>query len=130
MSAGVDYWIDGNPNGFGGISVPTTLDIPVIARVNGHALGGGFEMVLGCDIILAAEEATFGLPEPRVDRLPLDGGIVLLPRQVPYHIAMGMLLTGLRLRAAEGLAMGLFKMRPCPTPRSTAILIENLAGSA
>jgi len=106
--SGVDYWLDANPNGFGGIALRTTLDIPVIARVNGHALGGGFEMVLGCDIILAAEEATFGLPEPRVGRLPLDGGIVLLPRQVPYHIAMGMLLTGRRLRAAEGVAMGLF----------------------
>jgi enoyl-CoA hydratase/carnithine racemase len=83
-------------------------------------------MVLGCGIILAAEEATFGLPEPRVGRLPLDGGIVLLPRQVPYHIAMGMLLTGRRLRAAEGLAMG-HSMRSCRAPGS-AMLIDNLSG--
>ena len=49
--------------------------MPVIARVNGYALGGGMEMVLGCDIVVAAENASFGLPEPRVGRLPLDGGI-------------------------------------------------------
>jgi crotonobetainyl-CoA hydratase len=105
--SGLEYWAGGNPDGFGGISLRTTLDIPVIARVNGHALGGGFEMVLGCDIIIAAEEATFGLPEPRVGRLPLDGGMVLLQRQIPHHLAMGILLTGRRLRAAEALAIGL-----------------------
>jgi crotonobetainyl-CoA hydratase len=105
--SGLEYWAFGNPNGFGGISLRTTLDIPVIAQVNGHALGGGFEMVLGCDIVIAAEEASFGLPEPRVGRLPLDGGMVLLQRQIPFRQAMGMLLTGRRLRAAEALAMGL-----------------------
>lgn len=105
--SGLQYWADGNPNGFGGIALRNTLDIPVIARVNGHALGGGFEMVLGCDIILAAEEATFGLPEPRVGRLPLDGGMVLLQRQIPHHLAMGMLLTGRRAKAAELQALGL-----------------------
>src|SRR5271165_1142698 len=105
--SGLAYWAAGNPNGFGGISLRTTLDIPVIARVNGHALGGGFEIVLGCDIVIAAEEASFGLPEPRVGRLPLDGGMVLLQRQVPFRQAMGVLLTGRRLRAAEALAMGL-----------------------
>ena len=105
--SGLEYWAFGNPNGFGGISLRTTLDIPVIARVNGHALGGGFEMVLGCDIVIAAAEASFGLPEPRVGRLPLDGGMVLLQRQIPFRHAMGMLLTGRRLGAAEALAMGL-----------------------
>ncbi len=105
--SGLEYWAQGNPNGFGGIALRTTLDIPVIARVNGHALGGGFEMVLGCDIIVAAEEATFGLPEPRVGRLPLDGGMVLLQRQIPHHLAMGMLLTGRRAKAAELKSLGL-----------------------
>ncbi len=105
--SGLEYWAEGNPNGFGGIALRTTLDVPVIARVNGHALGGGFEMVLGCDIIIAAEEATFGLPEPRVGRLPLDGGMVLLQRQIPHHLAMGMLLTGRRAKAAELKALGL-----------------------
>jgi crotonobetainyl-CoA hydratase len=105
--SGLEYWAGGNPNGFGGIALRTTLDVPVIARVNGHALGGGFEMVLGCDIIVAAEEATFGLPEPRVGRLPLDGGMVLLQRQIPHHLAMGMLLTGRRAKAGELQALGL-----------------------
>src|SRR4029077_20942350 len=100
-------WATARPAGFGGIALRSTLDIPVIARVNGHALGGGFEMVLGCDLVIAAEEATFGLPEPRVGRLPLDGGMVLLQRQVPFRQAMSMLLTGRRLRAAEALAIGL-----------------------
>src|SRR4029077_1142990 len=90
-----------------GIALRTTLDIPVIARVNGHALGGGFEMVLGCDIVIAAQEAGFGLPEPRVGRLPLDGGMVLLARQIPFHQAMGMLLTGRRISASQALDMSL-----------------------
>jgi crotonobetainyl-CoA hydratase len=101
--SGLEYWADTRGNGFGGIALRTTLDVPVIARVNGHALGGGFEMVLGCDIVIAAQEATFGLPEPRVGRLPLEGGIVLLPRQIPYRHAMGMLLTGRRVSAAQAL---------------------------
>jgi crotonobetainyl-CoA hydratase len=105
--SGLEYWAMARPAGFGGIALRTTLDIPVIARVNGHALGGGFEMVLGCDLVVAAAEASFGLPEPRIGRLPLDGGMVLLQRQVPFRQAMGMLLTGRRLSAAEALAMGL-----------------------
>ena len=105
--SGLEYWAAARPDGFGGIALRTTLDIPVIARVNGHALGGGFEMVLGCDIVIAAEEASFGLPEPRVGRLPLDGGIVLLARQISFRPAMGLLLTGRRIGAAQALEMGL-----------------------
>ena len=105
--SGLDYWAAARPGGFGGIALRSTLDIPVLARVNGHALGGGFEMVLGCDLVVAAAEASFGLPEPRVGRLPLDGGMVLLQRQVAFRQAMGVLLTGRRLSAAEALAMGL-----------------------
>src|SRR5207248_1339791 len=78
-----------------------------VARVNGHAVGGGFEMVLGCDIIIAAQEATFGLPEARVGRMPLDGGMTLLQRQVPFHLAMGVLLTGKRISATEAYRIGL-----------------------
>ena len=105
--SGLEYWAASRPNGFGGIALRTTLDIPVIARVNGHALGGGFEMVLGCDIIVAAEEASFGLPEPRVGRIPLDGGMVLLQRQIPFRAAMGVLLTGRRIKASEALTLGI-----------------------
>jgi crotonobetainyl-CoA hydratase len=105
--SGLEYWAAARPDGFGGIALRTTLDIPVIARVNGNALGGGFEMVLGCDIVIAAEEASFGLPEPRVGRLPLDGGMVLLARQIPLRPAMGMLLTGRRVSAAQALEWGL-----------------------
>lgn len=104
---GLEYWAQPRPGGFGGIALRTTLDIPVIARVNGYALGGGFEMVLGCDIVVAAEDAQFGLPEPRVGRLPLDGGMTLLPRLAPEKWAMGVLLTGRRVDAAEAYRVGL-----------------------
>jgi enoyl-CoA hydratase/carnithine racemase len=106
-TSGLDYWAAARPGGFGGIALRQTLDVPVIARVNGHALGGGFEMVLGCDVVVAAEEATFGLTEPRVGRLPLDGGMVLLQRQIPFHLAMGLLLTGRRISAREAADYGL-----------------------
>lgn len=104
---GLAYWAKPRPGGFGGIALRSTLDIPVIARVNGYALGGGFEMVLGCDIVIACDEAQFGFPEPRVGRMPLDGGMTLLPRLVPEKWAMGMLLTGARIPAAEAYRMGL-----------------------
>jgi crotonobetainyl-CoA hydratase len=104
---GLEYWAAPRAGGFGGIALRETLDVPVIARVNGVALGGGFEMVLGCDLAVACEEASFGLPEPRVGRLPLDGGMTLLTRQIPFRAAMGILLTGRRVAAREALALGL-----------------------
>ncbi len=103
---GIAYWAGTGANGFGGIALGGRLSVPVIARVNGLALGGGFEMVLGCDLAVAAESATFGLPEPRVGRLPLDG-MVTLPRLLPRARAMGMLLTGRRISASEALEFGL-----------------------
>jgi len=106
-SSGLEYWAAPRPGGFGGISLRETLDVPVIARVNGHALGGGLEMVLGCDIVVAAANATFGLPEPRVGRLALDGCIAQLPRRMPHVLAMGMLLTARRIDAADALRFGL-----------------------
>lgn len=104
---GMEYWADLDPNGFGSLSLRESLDVPVIARVNGYALGGGMEMVLGCDIVIAADTARFGLTEPRIGRLPLDGGMVRLPRRIPYHQAMGLLLTGRRAPADEMLRLGL-----------------------
>ncbi len=104
---GVDYWAAARPGGFGGIALRETLNVPVIARVNGYALGGGFEMVLGCDLVVACEDASFGLPEPLVGRMPLDGGMALLQRQIPYRQAMAMLLTGTRISARRALEVGL-----------------------
>ncbi|SFQ05433.1 enoyl-CoA hydratase-related protein [Tranquillimonas alkanivorans] len=105
--SGLEYWATGNPNGFGGISLRTSLSIPVIARVNGLALGGGFEMVLGADIVIAAETAKFGLPEAKVGRLPLDGGMVALQRLIPRNIAAGLMMTGRTLSATEAAHYGL-----------------------
>jgi len=118
---GLEYWAAARPGGFGGIALRDTLDVPVIARVNGHALGGGFEMVLGCDIVVAAENATFGLPEPRVGRLALDGGIALLSQRIPHALAMGILLTGRRIAAAEALRLGLVNEVAAPAELDAAV---------
>lgn len=104
---GLAYWASMPESGFGGISLRTTLDIPVLARVNGHALGGGLEMMLGCDLVIASSKATFGLPEPRVGRLPLDGGVGLIVRRLPHAQAMALLLTGKRIGADEAFRIGL-----------------------
>ncbi|MYF09069.1 MAG: crotonase [Rhodospirillaceae bacterium] len=103
---GLEYWAGADPWGFGGIALGGRLSVPLIARVNGPALGGGFEMVLGCDLVVAAESAVFGLPEPRVGRVPLDARVVL-PRLIPRAQALGVLLTGRRMTAAEALGCGL-----------------------
>ena len=79
----------------------------MIAAVNGVAVGGGFEIALAADIIVAAEQARFGLPEPRVGLLAAAGGIHRLPRQIPQKLAMGMILTGRQISAAEGLRLGI-----------------------
>lgn len=119
--SGLEYWATPRPGGFGGISLRDTLDVPVIARVNGHAVGGGFEMVLGCDIVVASEKASFGLPEPRVGRLALDGGIAQLPRRIPHVHAMGMLLTGRRITAARALEFGLVNEVVAPAALDEAV---------
>jgi dehydration protein DpgD len=84
-----------------------TLSKPVVARVHGYALGGGFELVLACDIVIASEEAVFGLPEVRLGLIPGAGGVFRLPRQLPQKVAMGYLLTGRRMDAATALRYGL-----------------------
>ena len=104
-SAAVRDGLQGVKGGFGGLHRRTDLYKPVIAAVNGFALGGGFEIVLSCDIIIAAEHATFGLPEPRVGLMAGAGGVHRLPRQIPYHIAMGMMLTGRRVTRARRRAL-------------------------
>ncbi|MGI9272856.1 MAG: enoyl-CoA hydratase-related protein [Woeseiaceae bacterium] len=104
---GIEYWEDARPGGFGGLTLRKSLHVPVIARVNGLAVGGGFELVLGCDIVVAADHASFGLPEARVGRMPLDGGMIVLPRMIPQKIAMGMLMTGNRISAQQAETYGL-----------------------
>ncbi len=93
--------------GFGGITARFDLFKPVIAAVNGLALGGGFEIALACDIIVAADTARFGLPEPRVGLAALAGGMQRLPRQIPPKLAMGLMLTGKHITAAEAQRLGL-----------------------
>ena len=93
-------------SGFGGLTDRHDLNKPVIAAVNGLAMGGGFEIALACDIIIAAENAIFALPEPRVGLAALAGGVHRLPRMIPLKQAMGMMLTGRRVSAKEGKEMG------------------------
>lgn len=80
---------------------------PLIAQVQGLALGGGFELALACDLIIASESAEFALPEARLGLIPGAGGVFRLSRQLPRKVAMGLLLTGNRLSAGEALAHGL-----------------------
>jgi enoyl-CoA hydratase/carnithine racemase len=94
-------------SGFAGITSRFDLWKPVIAAVNGVALGGGLEIALACDVIVAAEHATLGLPEPRVGLLAAAGGVHRLPRHLPLKIAMGMMLTAKPLTAAEAHRVGL-----------------------
>ena len=80
--------------------------LPVIAAVNGVAMGGGFEIALACDLIIAAENAVFALPEVRVGLAALAGGLLRLPRTIGTKRAMGMILTGRHVPAAEGYELG------------------------
>jgi crotonobetainyl-CoA hydratase len=105
--SGLDYWAHLCSGGIGGIATATQLTVPVLARVNGYALGGGFEIVLGCDLAVATEDATFGFSEPLVGRLALSGGIIQLPRRTTHKRAMELLLTARRISAAEALEFGL-----------------------
>lgn len=94
------------PTGFGGLTSRYDLTKPVIAAVNGVAMGGGFEIALACDLIIASDNALFALPEPRVGLAALAGGLHRLPRQIGLKQAMGMILTGRRVSAAEGKTLG------------------------
>ncbi len=105
--SGLEYFAYQHPAGFGGLGAATDISVPILGRVNGHALGGGFELVLGCDLVVACEEAQLGLPEPTVGYLPLGGGVVQLTRRLPHALAMEMLLTARRLSAREALELGL-----------------------
>ena len=92
--------------GFGGLQELPGLNKPVICAVNGIAFGGGFEIMISCDIILAAEHATFALPEINSGTVA-DAATIKLPRRIPYHVAMEMLFTGRRFDATEAKQWGL-----------------------
>lgn len=80
---------------------------PIIARVQGLALGGGFELALACDLIIASQSASFAVPEARRGLIPFAGGVHRLPRQIPTKVAMGYLLTGRSMSAARAYELGL-----------------------
>jgi len=100
--------VDGNygVGGFGGLQELRGLNKPVIAAVNGICCGGGLELALSADMILAADHATFALPEIRSGTVA-DAASIKLPKRIPYHIAMELLLTGRWFDAAEGKGWGL-----------------------
>jgi enoyl-CoA hydratase len=92
--------------GFGGLT-QAVVRKPLIAAVEGWALGGGFEMVLACDVIVAAQDAKFGLPEVKRGLIAGEGGVIRLPRRIPYHVALTALLTGEPIPAVDAKQHGL-----------------------
>lgn len=98
---------DHGPGGFAGLTEMFGLDKPVIAAVNGLAFGGGFELALACDLIVAAEGVEFALPEVTLGIIPDAGGVIRLPRRIPRAVAVEMLLSGRRMSAEEAARWGL-----------------------
>ncbi|MFF0010909.1 crotonase/enoyl-CoA hydratase family protein [Streptomyces sp. NPDC005374] len=117
--------------GFGGLT-ETALTKPLIAAVEGWAMGGGFELALGCDLIVAAEDARFGLPEVRRGLIAAGGGVIRLPKRIPYHLAMEFLLTGEPVDGRRAAELGLAN-RVTARGEATAValrLAEQLAQNA
>jgi crotonobetainyl-CoA hydratase len=105
---------DHGPGGFAGLTELFDLNKPVIAAINGLAVGGGLELALACDLIVAADVVEFFLPEAAIGVIPDAGGILRLPRRLPRAIAVEMMLTGKRLPAAEALRLGLINAVVAP----------------
>ena len=115
--------------GFGGLQELRGLNKPVIAAVNGICCGGGLELALSCDMILAAEHATFALPEIRSGTVA-DAASLKLPKRIPYHIAMEMLLTGRWMQAEEAARWGLInRIHPAETLMTEAWGLADLLAS-
>lgn len=108
--------------GFAGITERPPVK-PVIAAVEGYALAGGFEIVLACDLVVASEEARFGLPEVRRGLVAGAGGLLRLPRRIPYHLAMEVALTGDRIPAPQLHRAGLIN-RLVPPGQALAVAID------
>ncbi|GAB2759413.1 crotonase/enoyl-CoA hydratase family protein [Salinifilum aidingensis] len=117
--------------GFAGITEARN-DKPLIAAVEGHALGGGFEIALSCDLIVAADGATFALPEVKRGLIAGGGGTVRLPRRIPHHLAMELLLTGEAIPARRAAEIGLVnRVVPDGSAASTALeLAERIGANA
>ena len=98
---------DHGPGGFAGLTELFALDKPVIAAVNGLAIGGGFELALAADLMVAADSAEFALPEVKLGMMADSGGVLRLPKRLPRAIAAELLLTGRRMGAAEAQRWGL-----------------------
>jgi crotonobetainyl-CoA hydratase len=98
---------DHGPGGFGGLTEFFSLGKPVIAAVNGLAMGGGFELALAADLMLASDTAEFALPEVKLGMVADSGGLLRLPRRLPRPLAMELLLTGRRMGAGEAVRWGL-----------------------
>jgi len=105
-AAVADGYRDYPASGYAGLIERFDCPKPYIAAVNGLALGGGFEVALACDVIIASEHAGFGLPEPLVGAVALGGGLHRLARQIGLKQAMGMILTSRRVTAEDGTRMG------------------------
>jgi crotonobetainyl-CoA hydratase len=98
---------DHGPGGFAGLTEFFSLQKPVIAAVNGLAMGGGFELALAADLIVASDTAEFALPEVKLGMVADSGGVLRLPRRLPRAIALEMMLTGRRMGALEAARWGL-----------------------
>ena len=106
----LDNWWDESDygdGGFAGLTENWTLNKPVIAALNGIVIGGGFEIAMSCDLLIASEHVEFGLPEIPLGIVPDAGALQRLPQLVPYNIAMEMFLLGRRLSSSEALKFGL-----------------------
>jgi crotonobetainyl-CoA hydratase len=123
---------DHGPGGFAGLTELFDLDKPVIAAVNGLAVGGGFELALACDMIVAASHAEFFLPEATIGVIPDAGGILRLPRRIPRALAVEMMLTARRLPAAEAARLGLVNavVPAAELPAAARALAERVLASA
>ena len=104
-----EWWADGDygEGGFAGLTENWTLDKPVVVALNGLVIGGGFELAMAGDLLIAAEHVEFALPEMPLGMVPDAGAIQRLPRRIPYNIAMEMLLLGRRMGAEEAARYGL-----------------------
>ncbi|MEU0845381.1 crotonase/enoyl-CoA hydratase family protein [Streptomyces sp. NPDC005962] len=108
--------------GFGGLT-EAELTKPLIAAVEGWAMGGGFELALSCDLIVAAEDAAFGLPEVKRGLIAAGGGVIRLPRRIPYHLAMELLLTGEPVSGRRAAELGLVN-RVTDTGDAAAVALQ------